>query len=680
MIPANPKTHPTAAPQQGETPQQSDSPQSSAATPKGDTPQPSSSPEQRNAPKPGNAPKRGDAPKSENAPETVHDPKPGARSRSRNTPRRENTPKPGEASNQGEAPKRGVTPKREEAPRSEAPVKPAASQPPAPKERTPKENLSKEDAPKEGASKEGAAKEGGTQQAAAKEGAAQHAQQKRGFAPKNDAAPKNGTAPKSGGSSPKAAPQKPDARKASATAPKPAANAQKTSATAPKPAGTTQKPTAASQKPAATAPKPAATAPKPAAASGTAATAAKPAAASGAAASGRGRAARRGHASRRGRAANGAAATATSPAASQRLLSLDTLRGFDMLFIMGFAGLVAGLCHLWPGAFSDWLAAQMGHATWDGFFHHDTIFPLFLFIAGVSFPFSLAKQRARGLTERGITAKIIRRGLTLVLLGLVYNGLFQLHFDTLRIPSVLGRIGLAWMFAALIYTHAGCRLRIAAAVGLLALYSLVLQYVPAPDAPGAGPLTLEGNIVGYIDRSIMPAHLYLDGFDPEGILSTLPAIVTALLGMFTGAYVRRGGIGANGARKALVMAVGAVLLAVAATLWNLWQPVNKSLWNGAFVCAAGAYSLGLFALFYYLIDVRQWRRWTFFFKVIGVNSITIYLGQQIISFTHTSKFFFGGLAGLFPPEAGAVVLSAGYIACCWLLLWFLDRQRIYLKV
>ena len=208
----------------------------------------------------------------------------------------------------------------------------------------------------------------------------------------------------------------------------------------------------------------------------------------------------------------------------------------------------------------------------------------------------------------------------------------------------------------------------------------MLQFVPAPDAAGAGPLTIEGNIVGYIDRSVMPSHLYLDGFDPEGILSTLPAIVTALLGMFTGAYVRREEPHASGTRKALTMAGGAVLLIAAALLWNLWQPINKSLWNGAFVCAAGGYSLGMFALFYYLIDVRQWRRWTFFFKVIGVNSITIYLGQQIISFSYTSKFFFGGLAAKLPPEAGAVVLGIGYIACCWLLLWFLDRQRIYLKV
>ena len=143
----------------------------------------------------------------------------------------------------------------------------------------------------------------------------------------------------------------------------------------------------------------------------------------------------------------------TQPAASQRLLSLDALRGFDMLFIMGFAGLVTALCKLCPGEFSDWMTAQMGHADWNGFFHHDTIFPLFLFIAGISFPFSLAKQREKGMSERSIYLKVIRRGLTLVALGFVYSGLFKLDFATLRLPSVLGRIGLAWMFAALLFVR-----------------------------------------------------------------------------------------------------------------------------------------------------------------------------------------------------------------------------------
>lgn len=289
----------------------------------------------------------------------------------------------------------------------------------------------------------------------------------------------------------------------------------------------------------------------------------------------------------------------TQPAASQRLLSLDALRGFDMLFIMGFAGLVTALCKLCPGEFSDWMTAQMGHADWNGFFHHDTIFPLFLFIAGISFPFSLAKQREKGMSERSIYLKVIRRGLTLVALGFVYSGLFKLDFATLRLPSVLGRIGLAWMFAALLFVNFNVRTRAVIAAAILLGYGLLLQFVAAPDAGGAGPLTLEGNIVGYVDRIVMPSHLLGGrGFDPEGLLSTLPAIVTAMLGMFTGEFVRRSEERTSGSRKTLWMAAGAVALLALALCLDPLQPINKKLWTPAFVFAAGAYSLGMFALLY----------------------------------------------------------------------------------
>lgn len=364
----------------------------------------------------------------------------------------------------------------------------------------------------------------------------------------------------------------------------------------------------------------------------------------------------------------------------RRLLSLDTLRGFDMLFIMGFGEVVLALCHLAPGGFSNWLSSQMGHAAWDGFFFYDTIFPLFLFIAGISFPFSLAKQRSRGLGERAILLRIIRRGLTLVALGLVYNGLFRFELATLRLPSVLGRIGLAWMCAALLTVRFGVRARAAIAAAILIGYGLLLQFAAAPDAGGAGPLTVEGNIVGYIDRLVMPSHLHRNGFDPEGLLSTLPAIATALLGMFTGEFIRRGDPQTDGGRKTLAMAAGAVLLLLLALGCNALQPINKSLWSPAFVFAAGAYSLGMFALFYYLVDVRRRRRWTGFFRVIGLNSITIYMAQAIIRVHYTSDFFFGGLAAKCPPAVGAVILSAGYVAVCWVFLWLLDRKKIHLKV
>lgn len=225
---------------------------------------------------------------------------------------------------------------------------------------------------------------------------------------------------------------------------------------------------------------------------------------------------------------------------NERLLSLDALRGFDMLFIMGFSGLIAAICALWPSPLTDAVARQMGHVSWNGLTQHDTIFPLFLFIAGVSFPFSLAKQRVVGVSERRILFKVIRRGVTLVILGMVYNGLLRFDFASLRMASVLGRIGLAWMFAALLYMYCGLRTRIAFAAVVLIGYSLLICLVVAPDAPdGSDPLSVTGNIAGWVDRQWLPGTLACGSFDPEGLLSTLPAIVSALFGMFTGEFLLR---------------------------------------------------------------------------------------------------------------------------------------------
>ena len=375
---------------------------------------------------------------------------------------------------------------------------------------------------------------------------------------------------------------------------------------------------------------------------------------------------------------------------SERLQSLDALRGFDMLFIMGFASLVVAVCGLWPNAVTDSIASQMGHASWDGFTHHDTIFPLFLFIAGVSFPFSLSKQRSLGLSTGTIYAKIVRRALTLVLLGVIYNGLFRLDFENLRIASVLGRIGLAWGIAAVLYLNFGVKARIAIAAAILVGYGLLSALVAAPDVAGAGPLTREGCLAGYVDRLLLPGKLYGKTFDPEGLLSTVPAVVTAMLGMFTGEFVRRQDL--SGGRKASWMIAAAVALLVAGLAFNGVVPVNKSLWSSTFVCVVAAYSLamfacvvtgyslGLFTLFYYLIDVRGWRRWTLFFRVVGLNSITIYLAQRIVGFGRISDFFLGGVASKCPEALAAVVNSAGYVAVCWLFLYFLYRKNVFLKV
>lgn len=222
---------------------------------------------------------------------------------------------------------------------------------------------------------------------------------------------------------------------------------------------------------------------------------------------------------------------------SRRLLSLDALRGFDMFFIMGGASLFVALATLFPNSFFQAIGGQMDHVEWDGLTHHDTIFPLFLFIAGISFPFSLEKQREQGKSESDIYKRIVRRGITLVLLGCVYNGLLQFDFANLRCASVLARIGLGWMFAALLFVHFRTSVRAWIAGTILVGYWVWIAFIPVPGAE-AGPFTLEGNWVGYVDRLLLPGRLHQGFFDPEGLLSTLPGIVTAMLGMFTGEFIK----------------------------------------------------------------------------------------------------------------------------------------------
>lgn len=364
---------------------------------------------------------------------------------------------------------------------------------------------------------------------------------------------------------------------------------------------------------------------------------------------------------------------------NQRLQSIDALRGFDMLFIMGFSGLVIALCSLFPNGAECWLAQTMEHVEWHGFAHHDTIFPLFLFLAGLSFPFSYAKQCEMGATRCQIYLKIVRRMAILILFGLIYNGLLKFDFENLRVYSVLGRIGVAWAIAAVLYINFGRTTRATICGVILVAYWLVVGYIPAPDAAGADPFSMQGSIVGYIDRLITPGRLYNNNiFDPEGLLSTIPAVVTAMFGIFTGEYVRSEKH--SGGRKSLTMFVTALIMLGLGLLWGIVFPINKSLWTSSFVLVVGAYNLAMFAIFYYLIDVRGWQRWSFPLQVIGMNSITIYMAQKIIRFHSCNKFIFGGLASHLPEEWGTLLLKAGYVAVCWTFLYILYRKKIFLKV
>ena len=360
-----------------------------------------------------------------------------------------------------------------------------------------------------------------------------------------------------------------------------------------------------------------------------------------------------------------------------RLMSLDALRGFDMLFIMGLTTWIVALCRLLPSSWlTDLLVMQTEHMEWHGLTHYDTIFPLFLFVAGISFPFSIAKQRANGKSEKSILYKIIKRGLMLVLLGFIYNGIFQFDFANVRYASVLGRIGLAWMFAALLFTKCKARDCWIISVVILIGYWLILWLIPnAPD-----PFSFEDNMVGVVDRVLLPGRLYNQTFDPEGLLSTLPAIVTALLGMFTGQFVQLSNERISGNKKVLYMIIAAIVFIVIGWIWSYWLPINKKLWTSTFVLVVAGYSLIMFALFYYIIDVKGYKRWSFFFRIVGLNSITIYLAQRIINFRQITNFFFGGIISVCPEDVGKLINATGYIAVCWLFLYILYKKNVFLKV
>lgn len=363
---------------------------------------------------------------------------------------------------------------------------------------------------------------------------------------------------------------------------------------------------------------------------------------------------------------------------NRRLLSLDALRGFDMFFIMGGGALLLSVSSFFPENVSAFIAEQMGHKEWHGFAFYDLIFPLFLFLAGLSLPFSLSKQLSLGKNKLNISLKFVRRAALLVFLGALYNGLLNFDFENLRYASVLGRIGLAWAIAALIYLWAGRKVAVIVSVFILLGYWLLLALVKAPDAlPEISNYSMEGSIAGYVDRLYLPGALHLGIHDPEGLLSTLPAVVTAMMGIFTGDFVRQKRV--KEYSKVGIMLLTSLLLLAVGYLWGLAFPINKNLWTSSFVVFAAGWSLLLFALFYLVIDVMGLKHWSFFFRVIGMNSITIYLLQQFFDFHKPVQTLFGGFLSLFPEQYYPSLYWCCYVLICWLLLYFLYRKGVFLK-
>lgn len=364
---------------------------------------------------------------------------------------------------------------------------------------------------------------------------------------------------------------------------------------------------------------------------------------------------------------------------SKRLLSIDTLRGFDMLMISG-AGSFISLLHGktgWPWV--DALALQFEHPPWNGFTFYDFIFPLFLFIAGLSIPFSISKGLDNGLSKSELYWKAFKRMLILIVLGILDKNAPVPFFDwsEIRFVGVLQRIGIAGFVVTVLYLNFNIRSRVFWFIGLLLAYYAAMFLIPVPGY-GAGDLTIEGNLHGWIDRNFLPGRLLQKIYDENGLLTQIPALCLTILGTLAADTIRNQNISDKVKLRNLSI-VGIVCLVVG-FVWGLHFPINKHLWSSSFIMLTGGMALLSFALFYWIIDVLQYKKWTFFFIVIGMNSLTIYLAYRFIDFGHTSKLLFEGFYRDAPEQWHPVFQSIGALIIVWLFLYFLYRRKIFIKI
>ncbi len=361
-----------------------------------------------------------------------------------------------------------------------------------------------------------------------------------------------------------------------------------------------------------------------------------------------------------------------------RLLSLDTLRGFDMFWIIGGEELIHALSKLYPNSFWNQFSKQLEHPFWNGFTFYDLIFPLFIFLAGVSTPFSIGKALNDGKSKREILIKVLKRGLILFLLGIVYNnGLEIKPIVDMRFMSVLGRIGIAYALANILFLYVKETLLIYWFAGLTVVYWLILKFTSAPGFP-MGDLSMEGNFASYFDRIVLPGKLSRGIHDTVGLFNNIPAISNALAGIITGIYLQKEKI--TPSKKALYMALAGIISLIIAQIWNLDFPINKNLWSSSFVMQTVGLSLLLFALFYYVIDVLKYQRWTFFFQVIGMNSILIYISGKFIKWEYTANSFFKWLGQLVGEPYSILVIAVVLVFIKWLFLKFLYDKKVFLRV
>ena len=394
-----------------------------------------------------------------------------------------------------------------------------------------------------------------------------------------------------------------------------------------------------------------------------------------------------------------------------RLQSIDALRGFDMFWILGADAVMRALGRVTKIEPFTTLAAQFTHKPWDGFAFYDLIFPLFVFIVGVSTVFSLTKiveQQGRAAAVR----RVLIRGALIYVLGVIHSGGLTNPWPNVRLLGVLQRIALAYTATGLLFCFLKPRTLVVTTLALLVGYWSLLTYVPIRDFQlhkpafaaqlGTDSPTPEHvrqafhattarvtaryepglNLTNHLDFVYLGGRKYDTYYDPEGLLSTLPAIATCLLGVFAGALLRRSDLEAMRKIRWLVLA-GVAALALG-SVWGLQFPVVKKIWTSSFVLVAGGWSALLLAAFYYVVDVRGWKRWCQAFVWVGMNPITLYLLTGLANFRSIGQRLVGGdVKAFFESSASGGGELVGALAAVLLVLWlarFLYRRQIFLRL
>jgi len=367
---------------------------------------------------------------------------------------------------------------------------------------------------------------------------------------------------------------------------------------------------------------------------------------------------------------------------SDRLVSLDVFRG------IAIAGMV--LVNN-PGTWSN-IYWPLEHAEWHGWTPTDLVFPFFVFIVGVAIPLAFGRRIESGGSKRDLYWKIIRRTLIIFALGIFLAGFPYFQLSTIRIPGVLQRLAVCYLFASLIFLNTKVRTQIIVTLALLVFYCLLMTRLHAPGF-ATGDLSKEGSLASFVDRVIFGPHIWKQGkvYDPEGLLSTIPAIATTLFGVLTGQWLRTG---KSQYEKVVGLFVAGAVCVVIGWCWNPFFPINKSLWTSSYVFFTGGLALEFLALCYWLIDIRKYQRWARPFVVFGVNAIALFVGSAVMArLMGLIKLPWGdatiSLQGwifqkLFLSWASPINASLAYAICfilLWLgLMWILYSRKSFIKV